>query len=1015
MDNRIDIPWITCIRKFIVQSDEKYLDDAIICASDDQVAQLLETCKKIYTLQEGSGSEKILVRNEVEEKAGILALGEAIICATKRTLTISSSREQVFFWCEQAIDCCKQLGFNDCMSQFLSHKAEMLFTLGEYQEARVVMTESIALLRQDRSSESIINLARALNFLGAILLELKSYDLALDVSTEAAELVLFLYTKNQERHRILLLFALTNFGKILGTNKRSEDSLKVLFAALNMYVILDKNEMHFYRQSLISDLLLPLGWVLYHCKRLIEAERIINLANYLHQDLPDNEKNKSQIAQIHNCAGAIHNALGEFQTAEFFYQSSMIAVFEMDDGEKSKNMHHFINTVHNYADLLIRLDRFSEAEEWIRRCFDADRYYPTLKILPDPKRAGFHDLLGRALLCQTKYVEAKDNFEQAHTIYQRLYTNEPSYLKEISLTELSLSSVHDWLGNASEAEEYVKNGEAKLRQIVEFDRSHEIDLAIALIRKAELSMNSLILEIIEHMNQLIKNKNVSPEELLIFQSPRSQELKDILNEAKSHIASRIAPDLCARIYYLLGMVGLFESHLSDPEVFDECIRLCEMGILTRHESQNRYRFKREFVYAYLRLIGKVAKQIVEAGSTDYMKLVGLLESLRQVELLSGVGSGNLENEIKGFEWQSVFQELMESEGWLSKLLRDKKSVFVWVQEFDSEVLFVILKPGKCEVCFAPNGVDALDKYCEAILHYLYDDIEVDFDLLAQVFPDEFTQLLIEDMYNTIFISPGAKTIQFPWDLIRIPNEDEKKAVTYDFLGLKKLVVKVQGLVQLATVVQRKPKRTDKVLIVGNPLHTGASPLPEADGCANEQSSLFQARGFSVIPSSIPLVGHQATFNNVMSELNKDFMLWLQMGHGGNSGDEKTFFLALAGDDRLFPRHITNLKWDHHPIVHLDCCLVGRTVALGGGKFEDHTTASLQAGAACVLNCEHSVDDFYASEFTTSFYENLLGRNVKTDVRSALLETRRLVALKYGNDPSTWGMLNVWGNPWVSLT
>jgi hypothetical protein len=166
----------------------------------------------------------------------------------------------------------------------------------------------------------------------------------------------------------------------------------------------------------------------------------------------------------------------------------------------------------------------------------------------------------------------------------------------------------------------------------------------------------------------------------------------------------------------------------------------------------------------------------------------------------------------------------------------------------------------------------------------------------------------------------------------------------------------------------------------------------------------------LVPDETALLDAQATAEVVDAALADPFVLWVHMGHG--EWDEEGLYLALAGNSKYFPRSIARRQWSHHPIVHYDCCMVGATLAQGGGRFDGHSTAALVAGASCVLSSVNPLFDRYAAQFSEKLYANVLDRRQR--VGAALLETRQEMAQEYADNPLVWAMTVLWGNPWVGL-
>jgi hypothetical protein len=139
-----------------------------------------------------------------------------------------------------------------------------------------------------------------------------------------------------------------------------------------------------------------------------------------------------------------------------------------------------------------------------------------------------------------------------------------------------------------------------------------------------------------------------------------------------------------------------------------------------------------------------------------------------------------------------------------------------------------------------------------------------------------------------------------------------------------------------------------------------------------------------------------------------------MGHGGWDAEGRYLYLTLAGDDQLPPQPIAHRRWAHHPVVHYDCCVVGTTLAQGGGRFDGHPTAALLAGASCVLSSVHPLFDKYAAAFSDTLYAKVLDPRQPLALGAALLETRQEMAAEYADNPLVWATTVLWGNPWARL-
>jgi tetratricopeptide (TPR) repeat protein len=525
----------------------------------------------------------------------------------------------------------------------------------------------------------------------------------------------------------------------------------------------------------------------------------------------------------------------------------------------------------------------------------------------------------------------------------------------------------------------------------------------------------------------------------------------------------------ARVHTRWGQLEEEDDH-DDRAIplYETAVAHCDRGMSLLSERLHRDLFKERIERAYLRLIDHYSERSLgdHAGSAteDLIKLIGLLESLRQVETVAGLGTMV---DVGLSSWREELDELLAGRGRLAERLRRDRAALLWVHAVPPNTLvFVTLEPGRCIVERAE--IEVVERFWQ-----LFQDVElaiVAYRSLSAVpqdrppsraaieaerlsrsavaahlptrgaevferFPSSVKDLLARDDVDNVFLAPCEETINLPFELLQAPGEYESP------LGLKMLMPRVQGLAQLVQVLDRHPERTrsPRALVVGNPLHHGfphrGSPCAVCRDCpcgvCGSQDhcglpSLEQAeRVAGVLDDWLTRAGYTprllsrdaATSAAVLSSLKlkeSDVRLWLNLAHGIRQDAERgegIELLALAGADVLDPRQVARLTM-HSGIVHNQCCHLGTARGRGGGRFDGHTTAALVAGASCVLSSAHPLWDDAAAEFSARLYHRLLFD--RQTVAEALMTARREMAQAWSGNPLVWATTAVWGNPWVTL-
>lgn len=488
----------------------------------------------------------------------------------------------------------------------------------------------------------------------------------------------------------------------------------------------------------------------------------------------------------------------------------------------------------------------------------------------------------------------------------------------------------------------------------------------------------------------------------------------------------------------IGLLRVRQDRTSESRTnFELAVEYCERGMYQLPERDHRDRFKARIEAAYDQLIGVYAGRLQVDGDgqglADYERLLGLLESLRQVQTLASLGVMDQE---RGTSWRGLAAGVTEGEGRVAKMLLRNRCALLWVHSVFNFVVFVMLVPGRCVVEIAEarllraawslfdeveNAFARFPAEAQKSLATVSDNITDHEDrvrnaarlarekvahripeLGKQAFselPSGIRSLLAGREYDTIVLFPCSATMNLPFEMLHDGQ---------GYIGLRQVLPRVNGLGAFCSISRRQPKGQSAV-VVGNPTHRGLPELMEARRTAAIIAELLNAN---------PILDEDATRRRVLEALGRDGpRIWLQMGHGGRSGEAsggEGEYLAMAGRERILSEDIAQLRWPNHPVVHQDCCFVGWTRGVGGGRFEGHASAALRAGASCVLSSVHPLWDDEAAKFSMRFYEKVLNVSNPVKIGQALLETRREVAREHLENPLIWGTTVLWGNPWACL-
>jgi Tfp pilus assembly protein PilF len=629
-----------------------------------------------------------------------------------------------------------------------------------------------------------------------------------------------------------------------------------------------------------------------------------------------------------------------------------------------------------------------------------------------PDVAAVLNNLGNVLLELHELDGARRNFEKALALYRNLAADQPQvYHPNVAAALNNLGAVLHEMRMLNGARRAFEQALALYRKLAtEHPQAYQPDVA-----KTLYNLGNLVRELDE-----------------------LDSARDCIREAADLFDGHALWLDSARAHCIWGQL---EEHDDRDDgaipLYEAAVARCDRGLSLLAEHGHRDLFKTHIEPAYLRLIDHCATQAVtdRAETAPLTKLVGLLESLRQVETLTGLGATT----GAGLDaWQGALDGLLANRGPLAERFRRDRLALLWVHSTPpSRLVFVALQPGRGTVETADitlveafwrlfDEVERANEQWRGGLPQLasnaeqspaereaerqssavaYAHLEHAGEAVFSRLPPGVQSLLTGGDVATLFLAPCEATINLPFELLRTPGNDGA------FIGLRHLLPRVQGLTQLVGVLQRpmlaEPNGSRRAVVVSNPLHVGLPSLEGAETLAQALCHELSRSGYA--PRM--LIGAAATSEAVVTELKSPGVgLWIHLGHGV-SREGAADYLALAGTDRLEPFAVARLALSS-AVVHVLSCHSGLVHGRGGGRFDGHPVAALVAGASCVLSSAHVLWDDAAAVYAARLYDRLLGGHEA--VGAAVLAVRGELAESSGGNALSWAPTVVWGDPWATL-
>jgi len=261
-----------------------------------------------------------------------------------------------------------------------------------------------------------------------------------------------------------------------------------------------------------------------------------------------------------------------------------------------------------------------------------------------------------------------------------------------------------------------------------------------------------------------------------------------------------------------------------------------------------------------------------------------------------------------------------------------------------------------------------------------------------LFPDKIASALLEEQFDTLIVVPIASIGTIPFAALPLGDRmlvDVMSVVIAPGFGIFKEERRRAQYDFTHSIVIGDSKATDREWIL--------PPLPGARKEAEEVARLV---------SVSPLIGSEATKNNIMNQLRSDTGLIYLATHGmADSENPLDASVLWLSDGRWTAREIQNMPLrKSRPLVVMSACQTGL------GKDFDVGTIGMarawhRAGASNVVMSLWNVNDKATLKLMTRFMHLASGIPPDKALRKAMQETRAA----YPN-PKYWASFSVYGAP-----
>jgi tetratricopeptide (TPR) repeat protein len=578
----------------------------------------------------------------------------------------------------------------------------------------------------------------------------------------------------------------------------------------------------------------------------------------------------------------LHEDLREFEGARQAFQDTLIIYQHLASSQSQAHEIDFARVYRNLGMVLWDLHEFRGAKENLQKSLDIFQ-----RLACDQPQtyefdvAKVHSDLGLVLQDLGEFEGARQALKDALAIYQRLACDQPqTYEFDVARSLSSLGLVLQGLGEFKEAKETQRNVLDIFRRLA-CDQPQTYEPRVA---------------------QTLGNLGSVLWDLGTFEEAREtyQEAAALFEKYDLWLDSSLAYNHWAGLEYEGGDLP------RALELSETAIEHCERGLGQLVERNHRNLFKSRIEQAYLRLIAYEAHHL--DGSIEQpgrhlpasMRLVALLESLRQIETLAGLGEAVSSDATP---WKTIFLDLLHDTGDLAARFRVHGGVLLWVHATLDNVVFVILSPGMCQVSVTNrvllekfralsaafnDAISAWEQLQRSVnkptvaAQFLntcidYSNIQFTADEVYHYLPEAVKAVLTDRAQRTIFLAPCAATVNLPWELIRIPTKDwqhHNEAKTY--VGLQHLLPRIHSLNALHQALARQPASGDdflhrgmakRAVVIGNPLHNDAPPLYGSRSGAQSLSMYLKISDYKLLPDGKALLDEDATVGVITVSVN----------------------------------------------------------------------------------------------------------------------------------------------------
>jgi len=810
----------------------------------------------------------------------------------------------------------------------------------------------------------------------------------------------------QLRDQACVAFYQTSKGIALLHSRQSEAARLSLEEALAIRRSLARQNEEKYKLG-VAETLDALGRALMDLGQSKQAEEAFleALAIYRQVSVQFKSNERDFDAHIASTLGNLGNVLQQrcqWRQAKEQYQEALALFLQLADRWPRLHEPYIAGVRSNLVTVLGKLGELGQARD------EAEEALQICRRLADRQPEVYEPYLARILgtlanlLHQLKQHEvAAEHAEEALEIFGRLAKKEPQlYDSELARALMNSSGDLEALGQREAAQERCNRSVEIYRRLAKMQpQIYETYLARGL----------------GNLGALL---------------PLSDARKAYSEAASLHERNNAALGVAA-VYYNWGLAeGTAGNADRSFELFRDCVKNSEKGIYELRAREDRDLFKRDIEGAYQTLIDYYAFG-ARSNKAVAHSLVGLLESSRRIDTLAGLAGIFSPG---GAGWETAVKEGVDIGSALEVISVPEGCGFLWVHKALVNTVFVSLVSGEYEVSIADEGF--FDRFRELFMVVNdeivragrggIDAVPAQADVSSRIreaaqsvsalLPTTVRDLLFTSDLDVVFISACPRTANFPFEFVTSADRPGSWATRdHTYLGLRRIFSRVVSLRDLNDIVARQPTG-DGAVLVGNPSHNGLCSLPGAHHECQVLSGMLQSRKFSLRPDGSCLLNEAADRKRVISALSSDSVQFFgYMGHGGvsrNQDGEATEYLALAGDDRLFPTDVPQLNLTG-TMVHLDSCVSGTMRGKGGGRWDGFPAAVMFAGASCVLSTAHPVLDTESQGFGETLCKKLLGDAGRFQAGEALLNTRREMAAA-GVSPLIWNTTAFWGNPFARL-